>query len=137
MSNGPKLRANPPGKGLPVDQARLEKLMAWTEEPARAAAQSLDPQPVKNLDAEPDEPGKENREEGRAVKPAADLRKEAYPWDGVPDDASKQFNVRLPLKLVLQLKYLGDTTFDSSMSKIVQDSLQKTVKKLLAERNIK
>lgn len=116
----PRLSAKPPGAStLNNDLERLERLNTWTEEPARAVADSLTKQ---------DEP----EEEGRAVKPAGKM-----PWDGIPDDLHRQFNVRLPYKLALQLKWLGDTTFDSSMSKIVIESLQKTAKKMLADRGVK
>lgn len=125
LKQKPRLSAKPPGSSLSNDLERLERLNSWTEEPARAVAESLDAEP-------------KPAEEGRAVKPPkASPQQPKMPWDDVPDDVHRQFNVRLPYKLAIQLKWLGDTTFDSSMSKIVIESLEKTAKRMLAERGVK
>jgi hypothetical protein len=116
------------------DLQRLEKLQSWTEEPARAVAESLGQATEAAAAVEPPAAAQEPAQPSVPIKRAG---QGALPWDGVPEDVYRQFNVRLPAKLAMQLKWLGDTTFDTSMTKIVTESLHKTVKKMLAERGIK
>ena len=43
-------------------------------------------------------------------------------------------NFKIPMRLYLKLKYLGDTTYDSSMTKIVVSTLEKETDRLLKAR---
>ena len=129
MNNGqPKLRTRPPSGDQASTLARLERLNDWTEEPARAVAASIGAAP---REAAPEAPE-------AAPGPAKPARKTSgdHPWSDKPSDHYVQMNVRIPADLYAKLRWLGSTTYDSSMTKIVTDSLQKTAKKMLGERNI-
>ena len=100
--------------------AGLDKVQAWTEQPAKDAASAIAPA-VKAM--APVEPTK---------TPEA-----RFPWDeaaiGAPE-AVKLVNFKIPMRLYLKLKYLGDTTYDSSMTKIVVSTLEKETDRLLQAR---
>jgi hypothetical protein len=129
MKNGsqskPTLSARPPGHVLrtPEEAARdLERVMTITEEPARVAAQSLEP-------AQVPEAG-----EGRAVPaPKGKPVKELMPWE-TAEDGVISFNFKLPSKLGAKLKYLGDTTYGESMTSIVIEALTHKLDKMLKEK---
>lgn len=143
MKNGsPKLRLrpNPPRTSSGENLARLEMLEEWTEEPARLAAQALAWEGAAVESAEPKEaqtPDSEAKPIKKPARAAAEPAKENYPWSACRDEEVRQVNLRLPARLALQLKFLGETTYGSSMNKIATESIQATVKKMLSERGIK
>ena len=122
MKSGPqnKIRSAPPMRTPAEALAGLDKVQEWTEQPAKEAASAISPTAEAIASAEPE-------------KPAAAL----FPWDesaiGAPE-AVKLVNFKIPMRLYLKLKYLGDTTYDSSMTKIVVSTLEKETTRLLQER---
>jgi hypothetical protein len=122
MKSGPqnKIRSAPPMRSPAEALAGLDKVQEWTEQPAKEAASAISP----------------------AVEPIApaELPKAAaarFPWDepsGSTSEAVKLVNFKIPMRLYLKLKYLGDTTYDSSMTKIVVSTLEKETERLLQER---
>ena len=99
----------------------LAKLQEWTEQPVKDAVSAITP--AVQLTANPAE----------AFKPPA----ARFPWEessiSAPE-AVKLVNFKIPMRLYLKLKYLGDTTYDSSMTKIVVSTLEKETDRLLKER---
>ena len=122
MKSGPqnKIRSAPPMRSPAEALAGLDKVQEWTEQPAKDAASAITP--VADAMA-PVEPPK---------TPEA-----RFPWDeaaiGAPE-AIKLVNFKIPMRLYLKLKYLGDTTYDSSMTKIVVSTLEKETDRLLKAR---
>ncbi|WP_426148767.1 hypothetical protein [Polaromonas sp. DSR2-3-2] len=122
MKSGPqnKIRSAPPMRSPAEALAGLDKVREWTEQPAKDAASAITP--VAEVIA-PVEPPK-----------APEAR---FPWDeaamGAPE-AVKLVNFKIPMRLYLKLKYLGDTTYDSSMTKIVVSTLEKETDRLLKAR---
>jgi hypothetical protein len=59
-----------------------------------------------------------------------------YPWEDAPGsvEAVKLVNFKIPIKLYLKLKYLGDTTYGSSMTQIFVTAMEKETARLLRER---
>lgn len=113
MSNGTqsKLRTTPPSKTM-SDQDAIEKLnllSEWTEEPVRNAAASI-----------------------------GNVLDTAKPWEVVQaqPELTKSVNFKLPLALYQKLKWLGETTYGSSMTQIVIDEMTKATNRLLKERTV-
>ena len=122
MKSGPqnKIRSAPPIRSSAEALAGLDKVREWTEQPAKDAASAITPAVEVIAPVEPPK--------------AAEAR---FPWDeaatGVPE-AVKLVNFKIPMRLYLKLKYLGDTTYDSSMTKIVVSTLEKETDRLLKAR---
>jgi hypothetical protein len=94
------------------EQEALEKLNLlsdWTEEPARNAAASID-----------------------------DATDVVAPWEAVhaQTEMTKSVNFKLPIALYQKLKWLGDTTYNSSMTQIVVEEMTKATDRLLKERTV-
>ncbi len=110
------------------DAERLEKLDEWTEAPAKEVAASI-AKPAESTAVAP-KPEKKGKDTG-------------YPWESVPATgasflaAQKSVNFKIPMDLYLKLKWLGETTYLSDMTKIVTEALQEKTGKLLKERGIK
>jgi hypothetical protein len=122
MKSGPqnKIRSMPPIRNPAEALAGLDKVQEWTEQPAKDAASAISPkvQPIAPTEA-PNAPGAR------------------FPWDEAfisAPEAVKLVNFKIPMKLYLKLKYLGDTTYDSSMTKIVVSTLEKETDRLLKAR---
>lgn len=137
MSNGtasakqPKLRPPPkltlePTASTEKTLERLEALKDWTEEPAKRAAAALGEEDR----AEP-QPEPENAPEPR------EKAKTQYPWQQPGLEGTHLSNFKLDLRLFLKLKYLGETTYGSNMTKILTEALEPKVNKMLKERGIK
>lgn len=115
------LRTSPPSNKANSEAAikKLQLLSEWSEEPAQEAAQSVGARAeVSNtLKIEP-EPVK------------------AAPWNNVAlaDNGTKSVNFKLPLTLYQKLKWLGETTYGSSMTQILVDEMTKATDRLLKER---
>lgn len=144
MSNGPKLRTQPP-KAPQVDPlARLQALESWSEEPAKAQASALakpEGEGAAIPAAQPSEASTPSTAND-AAEPSKDSKqskdsKPSYPWDGVDDGQSHQFNIKIPKALYLRLKWLGDTTYGTSMTQIAIQGLEARAAKMLKERGIK
>jgi hypothetical protein len=128
----PKLR--PPPKLTPAPAPtttaetldRLGKLDEWTEEPARRAAAALE-----GKGEETPQPAAENAPE------AQETAKPEYPWQQPGMEGTHLANFKLERRLFLKLKYLGETTYGSNMTKILSEALEPKVNKMLKERGIK
>lgn len=121
MKSGPqnKIRSMPPMRNPAEVLAGLDKVREWTEQPAKDAASAISPA----VEAIPIESSK-----------ASAAR---FPWDEPASstlEAVKLVNFKIPMRLYLKLKFLGDTTYDSSMTKIVVATLEKETERLLKER---
>jgi hypothetical protein len=143
MSTGPKLRTQPP-KAPQVDPlARLQALESWSEEPAKAQADALAANRSEGEGlATPAMKPSEHSQPSTATKPSdaaepSKASKPSYPWDGVDDGQSHQFNIKIPKALYLRLKWLGDTTYGTSMTQIAIQGLEARAAKMLKERGIK
>ena len=122
MKSGPqnKIRSAPPMRSPAEALAGLDKVQEWTEQPAKDAASAISP----------------------AIRPAASTEvpkapEARFPWDETTIsalEAVKLVNFKIPMRLYLKLKYLGDTTYDSSMTKIVVTTLEKETDRLLKAR---
>lgn len=110
------------GKGGLTDAQRLAAVSTWTQEPAIEAAKRADV-PMLN----PEQPI-----EAPAV-PAAPV-KEAVPWEGV--NGSRMSTYRLPERVYLKLKWLGETTYGTNATKILCDILEPELNRMLKERGI-
>lgn len=125
MSSGnakqPKLRSSPP-PALNTTQslARLETLKDWTEEPAKKAAAAI---------------SKEGQGDGQGNKEKIDPRVPQYPWQA-GQTGSTLASFKIPTQLFLKLKFLGDTTYGSNMTKILLEALEPKVEQMLKERGI-
>lgn len=123
MKTGPqnKIRAMPPMvRSAAQTLADLEKVQTWTEQPAKDAANAIGP-------------------ETESVAPAVMQKPVAarFPWEDATSgvaEAVKLVNFKIPMRLYLKLKFLGDTTYDSSMTKIVVSTLEKETDRLLQAR---
>lgn len=68
---------------------------------------------------------------------AVQAKKALMPWEDeaqMGGGAVKLCNFKLPMALYLKLKWLGDTTYDSNMTKIVLGAVEREIEKLLKER---
>ena len=166
MSNGPKLRPQPPKlRATPpkLDQgaalARLKALEEWSEEPARAQAESIaapegqgaassdssasphssdsSSSATSSLSAASNDSRPINASSHSKPKTASKPKPMGYPWEGIDEDSVTQFNIRVPRALFMRLKFLGETTFGSSMTEIGIRALQAEADKMLTERGIK
>jgi len=122
MKSGPqnKIRSAPPMRSPAEALAGLDKVQEWTEQPAKDAASAISPTVDPYVTVDP-------------PKPSATR----FPWDepsGSRSEAVKLVNFKIPMRLYLKLKYLGDTTYDSSMTRIVVSTLEKETERLLQER---
>lgn len=70
-----------------------------------------------------------------AAKPAK-AKKPAMPWDAIDEAAIQPFSARLNTRLFLKLKYLGETTYGTNMTKILHEALAEKVSVMLKERGI-
>ena len=123
----PTLSARPPvpmARSAAVDLENLEKVAGITEAPAKLAAQMLE-------GAGEGAPPVQSPEPAAKVKPV----KGGLPWEEV-DDGVVSFNFKLPSKLGAKLKYLGETTYQESMTSIVIDALGPRLDKMLKERGL-
>ena len=148
MKNGnPQLKrlppALPPMSSQTDDIARLDALKDWTEAPARAVAESLSEGQGADAQEAPQAPAETTaKEKGRAIenktpgKPAE--RVPDYPWNGLKDpDSQTQYLVRWSKKLHMQVKFLGETTYDDSMNKLITRAVEREVAAMLKARGIK
>ena len=122
MKSGPqnKIRSAPPMRSQAETLAGLNKVQEWTEQPAKDAASAITPAAEVIAPVEPPK------------APEARLQ-----WDEAAisaPEAVKLVNFKIPMRLYLKLKYLGDTTYDSSMTKIVVSTLEKETDRLLKAR---
>lgn len=122
MKSGPqnKIRSAPPTRSAAEALAGLEKVQDWTEQPAKDAASAIASSIGVVVTETPLEP------------PVA-----RFPWDDAlmgSAESVKLVNFKIPMRLYLKLKYLGDTTYDSSMTKIVVSTLEHEIERLLKDR---
>lgn len=144
MSNGPKLRTQPPKSSPNAALNRLAALDAWTEAPAKAAAQSLSTQEEggapESADAASDAIKASEPSNASSHSKQSKVSKHAepsYPWEGIAEDQSHQFNIKIPKALYMRLKWLGDTTYGTSMTQLAVQGLEAQAAKMLKERGIK
>lgn len=127
-----KLSSKPPVISSSESLERLEKLKDWTEEPSKKAAEAIG--------ASKQEDGKAGvvNEQKIASKALEVQIKDSfeYPWQDPRSVGFSTSSFRLPTELFLKLKFLGDTTYGSSMSKILIEALEPQIDKLLKERGI-
>ncbi|MEO1925434.1 MAG: hypothetical protein ABGY08_05540 [Gammaproteobacteria bacterium] len=73
-------------------------------------------------------------EEKKSPKKEVVKRKSAYPWedDGVRDDVTKVYNLRLPEPYLLKLKYISEHTPDS-MQKFCLATIEKEIDNKIKE----
>lgn len=58
----------------------------------------------------------------------------AMPWDGVPPEVNRAYHILIPAPLYLKLKWIGDTTYDSSMRQFVLSVLERAAEEALKGR---
>lgn len=110
---------------------RLSALDEWTQEPSKDVAAAIAesasaPEPKPTPPPEPTEKP--------AKTPVAAF---SYPWEGLPQGMGRQVNIRLPVDLYAKLKWLSSFgNGGATMTDIVVESVEKTVKKMLAERGV-
>ena len=122
MKNGlqNKIRSAPPIRSAAEALAGLDKVQDWTEQPAKDAASAIAPSIDTVVTQMPAEPSVAR-----------------FPWDEAligSAESVKLVNFKIPMRLYLKLKYLGDTTYDSSMTKIVVSTLEHEIERLLKDR---
>ena len=66
----------------------------------------------------------------------AESSKGQYPWDEAGLNEKMQLIARIPAQLFLVTKYLGETTYGESITRITMDALEKEVRKRCKERGI-
>lgn len=125
--------------------ARLEKLDMWTEEPAKDVAKALSDPPAAEKPATEGEPSPTpattpvaapapRKTPGKGGKSGSNGAKPWLMGEELAPGAAKAFQVRLPAELFLQLKWLGETTYGSSMNSICIEAIRHEVHKLVRER---
>lgn len=115
-----KIRSAPPIRSAAEALAGLEKVQDWTEQPAKDAASAIAPSIDTVVTQTP-------------LEPPVSL----FPWDDAlmgSAESVKLVNFKIPMRLYLKLKYLGDTTYDSSMTKIVVSTLEREIEQRLKDR---
>ncbi|HEX7719697.1 MAG TPA: hypothetical protein VF389_07820 [Woeseiaceae bacterium] len=132
------------GKGAtPTALERLEKAEDWTEAPTRQAAESLADDPQAAEDVKPAEQGGKKpataRKSPAKVQPKAPPKVER-PWEAAlqmhdgTSAATRLANFKLPGEMYAKLRWLADTTFDYSMTRIVIEALEVKIEQMLKER---
>lgn len=129
MSNGnlskqPKLSSRAPTLNTAQTLERLEVLDEWSEQPAKTAADAISHEQVSSP-----QPAKENKPKKREIG-------ESYPWEEEVNSVVA-LHIKLPANLFAKLKFLGETTYGSNMTKIIIEALEPKVNKMLKERGIK
>ena len=131
-----KMTLKPPMRASPTSTEeealkRLSALDEWTQEPSKDVAAAITSTGSTALSLT-------NQAEEKPVKAAkTPVTAFSYPWEGVGQGTDKQINVRIPLELYAKLKWLtGFGNGGGTMIDIVIESLEKTVKKMLADRGI-
>lgn len=138
-----KLRSQPPSRQSGQDALkRLDALKEWTEEPARSSAEAIGAQP-EEVKPELEPVSVVNSTPKPAQTPSKASKRSGvgdYPWQDasvVSSGLVKSMNFNIPMELYLKLKWLGDTTYNSNMTKIIIEALEEKTHKLLKERGIK
>lgn len=119
MSRGPALRSSPP-----VVRSKLDKVEAWTEEPAKAAAEALTP-------AEPQKPVRAPKKAPRAK--VAKIEPEA-PWKQFMSSqgARRLANFNLPTELDAKLTWAAHKTYGTRTTVLVK-ALTEFIDRLVKE----
>ena len=131
----PALSSRRPGVDTKSALDKLSALDGWSEQPAVTASNALEDVKIQKT---PNDPPK-------AEKPVRALKKEVeegvkaakLPWDDASDRLTINFMLRPSETLHAKLKYLGETTYGSSMHKIAIEAVEHAVEKMLKERGIK
>lgn len=129
-----KISVNPPPASQTQQDAlkRLEKLSEWSEQPSRDVADA-----IKDTDPEPTESPRV------ATKQKKKPEVSAKPWDVAADYAHgtgeplKSMNFKLPIELYMKLKWLGETTFGTNMTKILTEALYEKTSQMIKDREAK
>lgn len=146
MSNGhPKLRTMPPKAPESDALKRLQALETWTEEPAKAAAESIEPAQMAAgegaaeasvaQEAKAASTARQASKASSASKASQKVETEA-PW-GQAGEGVRQLNIRIPDEVFVRLKWLGDTTYGTNMTQLAIQAISEKVEAMLKERGIK
>lgn len=119
MSRGPALRSSPP-----VVRSKLDKVEAWTEEPAKAAAEAL-------AHAEPQKPVRAPKKAPRAKVVEAEVDP---PWKQFMSSqgARRLANFNLPTELDAKLTWAAHKTYGTRTTVLV-NALTEFIDKLVKE----
>lgn len=143
-TNAPTLKTRPPQASAGDDLAKLEALEDWTKAPAAAAAQAADlegpPQPQKRARKAAAGQGEDqaqakpkSRTKDRKTAPAA-----IKPWLSLMDKegaaAIKLMNFKCPIELFAQTRWLAQTTYGYTMTRIIIEALQEKNAQMLKDR---
>lgn len=117
---------------------RLAALESWTAEPAQAVAERIGAAAVEEQKPEEVAPAarvtKRSGKSPAAHEPAAGGDGEGLPWVGAT--GSHMTTYRIPTRIYLKLKWLGETTYGSSATKILCDVMEPAIDKMLKDRGI-
>lgn len=141
----PTLKTRPPKtapQAIPPDEtaARLQALDTWTEVPAKEAAAEIaveeGAKPARK--ARPPAPAAEKR---RRAPPKPPVAPAASPWlvvtqeDSAPP-AIKLANFKLPAPLYAKMRWLAQTTYGYTMTRLVIEALEAKMDEMLEQRGI-
>lgn len=117
-------------KRSPEDAAaRLAALESWTAEPAQSVASKIEVAPEPTVAKAVKKTAKSS---AKAAVPEGEGG--AMPW--AEATGTHMTTYRLPSKIYLKLKWLGETTYGSSATKILCDAVEPAIDKMLRERGI-
>ncbi len=133
MKSSPQLRRSRP-QIPPVDLDRLKSLDAWTTQPEQSRA-LVEPSiaPVEPADA-PAAPEPLPAPVETPASPAA-APVDVHPWDSILPVEMKAYHLVMSKRLHMKLKWIGDTTYDSSMRKFILAVLEEAADRTLKERS--
>lgn len=122
MSRGPALRSSPP-----IVRSKLDKVEAWTEEPAKAAAEALAP-------AEPQKPVRAPKKAPQTKVVKAPKVEPEAPWKQFMSSqgARRLANFNLPTELDAKLTWAAHKTYGTRTTVLVK-ALTEFIDRLVKE----
>ncbi len=141
----PSLKTRPPKAAAGDDLAKLEALEDWTKVPAAAAAEAaqLDgAQDAENEAVAPEEWQGEAKVLPKQKSPTKGRKQpEALkPWLSLLDQegasAIKLMNFKCPIELFAQTRWLAQTTYGYTMTRIIIEALQEKNAQMLKDRGL-
>ena len=135
------LKTHPPKAPAGEDLAKLEALDEWTKAPAEAAAAAIEPR-QRGARAPKGMPGdlmptpkQKKPAKARKTAPASE---HARPWMALLTEEGaapiKLMNFKCPIELFAQTRWLAQTTYGYTMTRIIIEALQEKNAKMLKDR---
>ncbi len=129
MKSSPQLRKSRP-QVPPAELKRLAELDEWTTLPEQGRAE------LTQAPGGPQEPANE----GQGPEAAAGVPELAtgpkMPWEDVAPGMTKPYSIILPAEIYLKVKWIGETTYDSSMRQFVLSALRRAIDEEFKERKL-